>query len=324
MKDTANMELRDQHRAARATARKLDRKLRNAYFLKQCATRDQRKLWCVMNTVTGRRKEHRIPEAPLDELSQVFGSVVHDPTRPPILDPPMGPMPAVCLDVFEPVTASDIAQCLKAIDPRKATGSDGVPGIVLQKCADTLSPILTSIINSSLTLGTVPSSFKHSHVCPLYKSGDQTSARNYRPVSLLPIVSRVLEHFVKEQLSSYLQRNNLYPPSQFAYRKSHSTEDALVLATNRWYRARSDRLHTGIIMIDMSKAFDRVQHPRLINELYALGISGVPLLWFCSYLSGRTQQVKVKDSMSRPVACSRGVPQGSVLGPILFVLYTRN
>jgi len=125
-----------------------------------------------------------------------------------------------------------------------------------------LAPTVCRIINTSLKRGEVPTSYKHSHISPLYKSGDKSAARNYRPVSLLPILSRILEHFVKQQLSDYLNVNQLIPATQFAYRKHHSTEDALVLATNRWLMAKSERKHTGLVMIDMSKgrrAFDICQ-----------------------------------------------------------------
>ena len=321
MRDTTNDVLRQQHRTARAMARSLDRKLRNQYFMSQCSTSDQRKLWSVMNTVTGRKRSHSAPQVPPDQLSDVFGDVVNDPTRLN-LKLPTGPMSSSAFTVFDPVTLADVTKCLVCVDPMKAMGSDGIPGIVLKNCARNLSPFLLQIINTSLANGTVPSLYKVSHISPLFKNGDPSLARNYRPVSLLPVVSRILEHFVKTQLTKFLHDLSLLPPSQFAYRKSHSTEDALVLATNRWLLAKSERKHTGVIMVDMSKAFDRVQHGRLIQVLFEYGIGHIPLLWFCSYLTDRRQIVRVKDVFSKSVECSRGVPQGSVLGPLLFVLYT--
>ena len=264
MKDQANEVLREQHRLARAFARKLDRKLRNLYFVNQCNTPDQRKLWSAMNAVTGRRKERQIPQVSVEDLGQVFGEIVNDPSRPQNLHPPLGPMPANSLHVFKPVSVADVEKCLKAVDPFKAAGSDSAPGIVLRQCANVLAPPLSCIINSSLQSGVVPTTFKHSHISPLHKAGDRSSARNYRPVSLLPIVSRILGQFVKRQLTEYLYSNELYPMTQFAYRPRHSTEDALVLAVNRWLLAKSERKYTGLVMIDMSKAFDRVQHERLV------------------------------------------------------------
>lgn len=322
MQDRTNENLRNAHRQARAHARKLDRTLRHQYFIRQCSTSDQRLLWSVMNNVTGRVKQRREPKATIDTLSTVFGDVVHDPQRPDTLQLPNGPVSQGSLAEFQPISEADVLKCLRTVDPRKATGSDGIPGIVLQICADVLAPHLAKLINASLALGKVPQLFKVSHISPLFKSGDETAASNYRPVSLLPIASRILEFFVKTQLTDYLTTHNLIPSSQFAYRKSHSTEDALILATNRWLMSKSQRRYTGIIMVDMSKAFDRVQHQRMITILFSLGISGTVLSWLASYLSDRFQCVKVQDTLSAPVSCSRGVPQGSVLGPLLFVLYT--
>ena len=159
---------------------------------------------------------------------------------------------------------------------------------------------------------------------PLFKSGDPTVPSNYRPVSLLPIVSRLLERVVKEQVDDYLSKHtcSLLPVTQFAYRPNHSTEDALVLAVNRWQEAKFHRKTTGLIMVDMSKAFDRARHDTLVAKLHSLGIHGNGLAWFCSYLSSRRQRAKVGRTISAETVCSRGVPQGSVLGPLLFVLYT--
>ena len=193
-RNPTNEALWENHRRARATARKLDRMLRNAYFTQQCSgTSDQRKLWAIMNCVTGRSKKRHTPKASLDDLSQVFGDIVTDPNRPPELQAPSGPLSRSSFTVFKPVATADIAKCLGAVDTYKATGSDGVPGVVLRNCADIIAPHLAMVINSSFSMATVPKIFECSHVCPLSKSGDKSSPRNYRPVSLLPIASRILE-----------------------------------------------------------------------------------------------------------------------------------
>jgi len=216
MRDKTNAEIRNQHRSARAGARKLDRKLKEKYFTQQCRTNDQRKLWRAMNTVTGRCKQSSAPQAPLPELSRVFGEVVRDANRPDHLRPCIGPVPSNGFTGFSEVSVEDVASCLRSVDPAKATGSDSVPGIVLNKCSTVLAQPLTTIINTSMSSGEIPSSFKISHISPLYKSGDPLSAMNYRPVSLLPIVSRILEFFVKQQLTDFLEREHLIPESQFA------------------------------------------------------------------------------------------------------------
>ena len=312
MRDQGNARLREEHKSARSVGRKLDRKLRNQYFTTQCQTTNQRKLWrvLVLNTVTSRRKKSQIPQAPLPELSRVLGGVVNDPTRPPHLQLPLGPSLQSSLNVFQPVTVTDVESCLKSVDASKATGSDGIPGFLLKQHASVLAPNLTSIINLSLRTGQVPPTFKVSHVSPLFKSGDPTLPQNYRPVSLLPIISRILETMVKRQLTAYLETHKLLPDSQFAYRKQHSTEDALVLAVNRWSTARCKREFTGTVFVDMSKAFVRVKHERLVTVLFSLGIAGTAFEWFTDCLSGRFQSSRVSKSLTLLVKPS--------LAPVVF------
>ena len=221
MQDRGNEQRRAAHRTARAAARKLGRSLQNSYFIRQCAAANQRQLWAIMNNVTGRKTQRQTPEAPIETLSAFFGEIVHDPARPAALQAPHGPLQQTALTSFQPVSVQDVEQCLACVNPHKASGSDCIPGIVLQCCASVLAPHLARIINISLSSGTVPTCFKLLYVSPLFKSGDTAVAGNYRPVSLLPIVSRLLEHCVKKQIMANLQDHHLLPASQFAYRKSH-------------------------------------------------------------------------------------------------------
>ena len=166
---------------------------------------------------------------------------------------------------------------LLGVNCSEATGYDGVPGSVLKMAVAVLAPSLCQIFKLKL--------FKKSNICPLYKNGDAREPKNYRPVSLLPIVSRLLEKFVKVQITEYLQCRGLLPESQFAYRRDHSTEDALTLAVNRCLEGRRNNMVTGIAMLDLSKVFDRVRHSRLLSELFSVGIHGSPQKWVGSYLS---------------------------------------
>ena len=220
------------------------------------------------------------------------------------------------------VIVEDVVSSLKSVNLFKTTGSDQIPSIILQKCYLTIAPTLTRIINISMSSGEFPMSFTLSHVSPLFRSGDPTLPKNYRPVSLLSGIPCITEAFVKNKITQYLDCKQLLPSTQFAYRALHSTEDALTYAVDRWQMAQAECKYTGIVFVDMSKAFDRVRYERLVTELFKLGISGAALNWFCSYLSGHTQQIKWQDQLSGTVPYSRGVPQGSVLGPLLFVIYT--
>ena len=144
----------------------------------------------------------------------------------------------------------------------KATGSDGIPGHLLKCCADILAASVATLFNASLVNGTVPTAFKLAHVIPLFKAGDPSIPTNFRPVSLLPILSKLLEKVVQKKLAQFLDISGTLPTTQFAFRAGHSTEDALVLMLNRILIARDKRLCTGICLLDMSKAFDKVRHER--------------------------------------------------------------
>ena len=177
MLDQMNDVLRQEHRNARARARRVDRRLRNSYFLSQCNTSDQRKLWRVLNTVTGRLSKHQEPKASMVDLNRLFGNVATDASRPSTLLCPEGPAHEHGLSSFYLVTIDDVRKCLCSVDPTKAVGSDMIPGLVLKSCASVLAEPLTHIVNASLTAGCVPTAFKMSHVSPLYKSGDVTMAK---------------------------------------------------------------------------------------------------------------------------------------------------
>ena len=148
---------------------------------------------------------------------------------------------------------------------------------------------------------------------------------NYRPVSLLPIISKVLESLVLQQLHDHLDITpGAIPNEQFAYRRNHSTEDLLTLAINNWQRSMHTGDYTAVLLLDMSKAFDRVHHQTLIDDLHSLKVRrGNALEWFKSYLSHRQQRAEVNGTTSDCRTCTRGVPQGSVIGPTLFSIYTR-
>ena len=158
--------------------------------------------------------------------------------------------------------------------------------------------------------------------CKFNEAGEQVIPFTIGP-SLLPILSKVLENVIASQLKSYLKEHNLLPAEQFAYRDRHSAEDALVYTVNKLLHARDVGKTTGLVFVDLSKAFDRVQHQTLINELADIGLKDKALQWFISYFSDRSQQIRLAGSLSEETTCSRGVPQGSVLGPLLFTLHIR-
>lgn len=310
---------------ARREATSYNRALKEAYYrerFQECSGSSKR-TWRMIKELTGRQQVTKAPQCTVDEIQATFAKIVDDQSRPPSLNIPEGPLLPGNFQQFQPVSIAKIRRLLERLNPRKATGSDEIPAALLRSCADILAPSLSLLFNRSLAHGCFPDEMKIGTIRPLFKGGDPSQPRNYRPVSLLPVVSKVLERLVHEQLSDYLTRHSLIPDTQFGYRKHHSTSDALLLAVEGISQARAAHLHTGIAFVDMSKAFDKVQHQTLIYDLFNIGISGSVLRWLANYLSGRHQYVQVGMNKSNPYASSSGVPQGSVLGPLLFVIYVR-
>ena len=326
LRDPSNNQLRNSHRLLRTAAKRLDRQLRNRFFQDECnrSGNDPRKLWQTMNQVTGRQRSCISPKVPMQDLSDTFAAIISDPTRPLRLVPRRNEaLQRPSLSIFSPVDVASIVSLCRSVDVRKSTGHDELPPIVLDRCASVLAPSIVTLFNTSLSCSSVPLAFKKANVSPLFKGGSPTIATNYRPVSLLPVLSRLLEKVVHQQMTQYLSLHSILPDSQFAYRPFHSTEDALTLATSRWLLAKRERKTTGIVFVDLSKAFDCVRHQYLLDDLSQIGVSDKVLDWFSSYLDQRVQRIKIGDDATDYVTCSRGVPQGSVLGPLLFSIYTR-
>ena len=210
------------------------------------------------------------------------------------------------------------------MNTKKTCSLDPLPTSVLQPCFQSLAPVYTHIINMSLSQGKVPASLKEAIVIPLLKkpSLDPDVLSNYRPVSNLPQLSKTLEKVVANQLMYHA--DNMSDMYQSAYRKYHSTETALLCVTNDIKLAMDSKKGTILVMIDLSSAFDTIDHSILLSRLeLRYGITSVVLEWFRSYLYGRVQRINIDDSFSPPHPLTTGVPQGSVLGPLLFSLYVQ-
>jgi hypothetical protein len=208
--------------------------------------------------------------------------------------------------------------------PKKSCQLDPLPASLFFQCIDELLPTITNIMNTSLSTGVVPQCFKHALVIPLLKKSnlDPENLKNYRPVSNLPFLSKVLERIVLKQLLTHLENHNLFESLQSAYKKLHSTETAIVRVVNDLLQA-CDRGEVSILsLLDLSAAFDTIDHQILCSRLnQTFGCSGTVLQWFNSYLTNRTQSVVIDKAHSTPCVLKYGVPQGSVLGPVLFTMY---
>ena len=222
---------------------------------------------------------------------------------------------------FECVTVDDISKILNKFESKTSTGHDNLSMKVFKRIAPSIFEPLTCIINQSLSLGIFPRSLKIAKVIPLFKKDNDKILDNYRPISLLPVISKVFEKCVFNQLYEYFKKHKLFYTSQYGFRKAHSTELACLELVDRIFK-ELDRGELPIaIFIDLSKAFDTLDHRILLAKLKYYGIQETSLKWFTSYLSNRTQYVQIDDTSSQKKNIKTGVPQGSILGPLLFIIY---
>lgn len=214
-----------------------------------------------------------------------------------------------------------MSKLIKSLNVNKATGLDGIGPRVLTLCPDSLSVPIASIINNSIASGIFPSMLKEACVFPIYKNGPKYIPSNYRPISILNTISKIFEKHVISQLNKYLQSNNLLHKTQSGFRKRHSCQTALTYLINNWTSFIDNGYMIGSVFLDLQKAFDLVDHNILLMKLKLYHFSNKTIDWFSSYLTNRYQVVKIGNEMSDKQKLQTGVPQGSILAPILFLLY---
>jgi len=220
-----------------------------------------------------------------------------------------------------PVMDNDVYRVINGLKKNTSNGLNVVPVFIIKTCADLLSPIIANMFNMSIRLGKFPTCLKVARIVPVYKSGDAALPSNYRPISILSTLSKVFEKLMCGKLMSFITLNALLSGKQFGFQRNLSTSEALLEFLNDVYVSLDARKFMLSVFLDFSKAFDTVQHNILIAKLDHLGIRGHALDWFNSYLQNRNQYVRVGQSNSTCSVVNMGVPQGSVLGPILFLLY---
>lgn len=220
-----------------------------------------------------------------------------------------------------PVTSDEILKIINNLKNSFSRGLDEIPDIIVKKCSHLLVTPLLDICNSSITAGKFPENLKIAKVYPVFKKGIKEHIENYRPISLLSVFSKILEKVMYNRLISFLEYNNVLTNSQFGFRKGKGINHAILSFTESIFNAKDNRDQTLGLFLDLSKAFDTVNHKILIYKLQRLGIRGLAGNWFYSYLNGRKQFVEINSVKSNLVDIKHGVPQGSILGPILFLLY---
>ena len=219
------------------------------------------------------------------------------------------------------ITLQETIDALNDIKFSQSPGIDGISIKLLKDASNIVAGPLVNIFNVSLQRAIFPNDWKLAKVTPIFKEGNKADCGNYRPISVISAVAKLFEKLVYRQLSSFLTLNGILVEQQSGFRHKHSTETALLSSTNEWLFNMDRGLLSGVLFLDLKKAFDTVDHHILLSKLELYGIKGTSLKRFESYLFGRNQICSVNSRMSSVRQLKCGVPQGSNLGPILFLLY---
>jgi hypothetical protein len=218
-------------------------------------------------------------------------------------------------------TPSKILTVIKRMKPSKSPGPDGHPPPLFKELAPGLAEPLSLIFTSFMSTGSVPSEWRHAIVVPVYKNGNAADVSNYRPISLTCVACKIMERVISSDMLAFLRMHNAISKQQHAFLSRRSTCTNLIETINDWTLAIKSKKSVVVAYIDYTRAFDTVSHKKLVNKLTAYGIQGTLLAWIENFLHCRSQQTRVGTTLSRTVHLVSGVVQGSVLGPLLFLIY---